>query len=154
MDEESILNAGDELPEFETVDQDGNNINSKNIVGKPSVIYFYPKDNTPGCTTEACEFRDNMNMFKDKGVDVYGVSTDSKESHKKFQEKYGLNFRLLVDKEKEISKKFGVLNDKTAKRTTFIVGPDGKIKYVFKSVSPKGHSMQVYEKMKELEMVD
>ncbi len=148
-----ILKAGQKIPEFNSVDQEGKAVSSSSIRGKPSVIYFYPRDDTPGCTVEACEFRDSMGDFSGLGVGVYGVSVDSEASHKKFHQKFGLNFPLIVDHEKKISESFGVLNGNSAKRTTFIADPDGNIVHVFEKVSPKGHSSEVHAKLKELKLI-
>ncbi len=144
-----LLSAGSKLPEFVTVDQDGKEISSKMIVGKPTVIYFYPKDDTPGCTVEACEFRDEMAEYTKKGIKVYGVSVDTLASHKKFQEKFKLNFPLLVDNEKKISEAFGVMGEKSAKRVTFLFDSKGNVIHVFPKVTPKGHTKEVMEKFKE-----
>ncbi|MCL4346284.1 MAG: peroxiredoxin [Candidatus Thermoplasmatota archaeon] len=148
-----LLDAGKTIPEFETVDQHGKRISSRDMKGKVSVIYFYPKDDTPGCTTEACEFRDSMEEYRKNGIEVYGISVDSENSHKKFNDKYSLNFTLLADKEKSISEKFGVLGGRVASRVTFIVDRDGKIRYVFPKVSPKGHSAEVIGKIRELNLI-
>lgn len=144
-----LLNEGSRIPEFETVDQDGKTVNSRSLMGKPSVIYFYPKDDTPGCTVEACEFRDEMEKYREKGINVYGVSVDSKASHKKFQEKFKLNFPLLVDDEKKISESFGVLGERSAKRVTYLFDSKGTVVHVFPKVTPKGHTQEVLNKFKE-----
>ena len=149
-----LLKTGSKIPEFETVDQQGNSIGSKAIKGKPAVIYFYPKDDTPGCTVEACEFRDNISQFREKGVNVFGVSVDDQKSHKKFEEKFNLNFPLLVDSSKKISEQFGVLGERSAKRVTFIVDSKGTVVYVYPKVSPKGHTEEVMNKLKELKLVN
>ncbi|MGP6206695.1 thioredoxin-dependent thiol peroxidase [Cuniculiplasma sp. SKW3] len=148
-----LLSVGSTIPEFETVDQHGNKVSSKNIKGKVSVVYFYPKDDTPGCTTEACEFRDSMEEYRKNGIEVYGISVDSENSHKKFTDKYSLNFTLLADKDKKISEMFGVLGERSAKRVTFIVDKEGKIRHVFPKVSPKGHSSEVIGKIRELNLI-
>lgn len=146
------LNVGSEAPDFETIDQDGRKVKLSDFKDKVVVLYFYPKDNTPGCTMEAKNFRDNMEIFKEKGIKVFGVSVDSSESHKKFEEKLGLNFTLLSDKQKDIVKKYGVLGLATAKRVTYII-KDGKIVYVYPKVSPKEHATEVYNKIKELNLI-
>ncbi len=148
-----LLNVGSTIPEFETVDQNGNKISSEKLLGKVSVVYFYPKDDTPGCTTEACEFRDSMDEYRKNGIEVFGISVDSEASHKKFVNKYSLNFTLLADKEKRISEMFGVLGERSARRVTFIVDREGKIQYVFPKVSPKGHSSEVIQKIRELKLI-
>jgi peroxiredoxin Q/BCP len=146
------LNIGDTAPDFETVDQDGTKVRLSDFKDEVVVLYFYPKDNTPGCTMEAKNFRDNIDMFKDKGIKVLGVSVDSSESHKKFQDKFNLNFTLLSDKQKDIVKKYGVMGLATAKRVTYII-KDGKIVYVYPKVSPKEHAKEVYDKIVELKLI-
>ncbi|MCL4314903.1 MAG: peroxiredoxin [Candidatus Thermoplasmatota archaeon] len=150
---EELLKAGMEAPDFESVDQDGKRVKLSEYRGKPVVLYFYPKDDTPGCTAEACNFRDNLNMFKDNGITVLGVSVDSTTSHKKFQQKYNLNFTLVSDKQKEIVSKYGVMGmHGTAKRVTYIIDRNGKIAHVYDHVSPNQHGVEVFEKMKELKL--
>ena len=146
------LNIGDTAPDFETVDQDGTKVRLSDFKDEVVVLYFYPKDNTPGCTMEAKNFRDNIDIFKDKGIKVLGVSVDSSESHKKFQDKFNLNFTLLSDKQKDIVKKYGVMGLATAKRVTYII-KDGKIVYVYPKVSPKEHAKEVYDKIVELKLI-
>ncbi len=148
-----LLKVGDPAPDFETVDQNGKTVRLSDFRGMPVVLYFYPKDNTPGCTVEAKNFRDNIDIFNSKAK-VIGVSVDSQESHMKFHEKLNLNFDLLSDKNKDIVKKYGVLGVATAKRVTYIIDKDGKIAYVFEKVKPDGHAKEVYEKMKELNIID
>ncbi len=115
------------------------------------VLYCYPKDNTPGCTIEAKNFRDNIDLFREKNIQVLGVSVDSEESHKKFETKFDLNFTLVSDKPKDITKKYGVLGLATAKRVTYIIN-NGKIVYVYPKVSPKEHAKEVYDKILELKL--
>ncbi len=148
-----LLNIGDTAPEFETIDQSGSKITLSQHKGTPVVLYFYPKDNTPGCTTEACNFRDNFAEFDKRGVKVIGVSLDSPDSHKKFSEKYGLNFTLASDKSKEISRKYHVLGLATAKRVTYIIDGQGRIAYVYQKVTPKEHAAEVLKKMRELGLI-
>ncbi|WMT51739.1 MAG: peroxiredoxin [Ferroplasma sp.] len=147
------LNVGDTAPDFEAVDQDGNKVRLSDFKNDVVVLYFYPKDNTPGCTMEAKNFRDNMDIFKDKGIKVLGVSVDSSESHKKFQDKFNLNFTLVSDKQKDIVKKYGVMGLATAKRVTYLI-KDGKIVFVYPKVSPKEHAKEVYDKIMELKLVE
>ncbi|ACD66849.1 alkyl hydroperoxide reductase/ Thiol specific antioxidant/ Mal allergen [Sulfurihydrogenibium sp. YO3AOP1] len=136
------------------IDEKGNEINFclKDYLGKDKdvILYFYPKDDTPGCTTEACDFRDNLNILQNYAI-VVGVSPDSIESHKKFKEKYGLNFILLSDKNKEVMKQYGAYGKKVMYgketegviRSTFIISPDGSIKKAWKNVKAKGHVEQI-----------
>jgi len=140
------LNVGDQAPAFEAKDSEGKTVRSTDVYGKSTVvIYFYPKDDTPGCTKEACGIRDDYGEFQKLGIPVYGVSFDSVESHQKFKTKYNLPFVLLADTGKQIAKAFGVADDKTrfAPRMTFIVGTDGKIAYVNRKVTPATHSTEI-----------
>ncbi|OGF53234.1 MAG: hypothetical protein A2Z21_09715 [Candidatus Fraserbacteria bacterium RBG_16_55_9] len=117
---------------------------------KPTVLYFYPKDDTPGCTKEACEFRDNAHEFKKLGAQVFGVSTDTAESHKQFIDKYGLTFTLLADPDAKISRSYGVLSEKGyAQRVTYLIR-EGVVRRVFLSVNPVGHSHEVLTALREL----
>jgi peroxiredoxin Q/BCP len=148
----STLKVGSKLPELEGVDQNGNKVNFKDLYGKPTVIYFYPMDSTPGCTKEACSFRDNKNSFE--GINVIGVSVQSPESHQRFFIKYSLNFTLVADTDKKISKAFGVLKlTGLDNRVTFIFDKDGVLKYVYEKVDPEGHAEEVLSKIKELNLV-
>lgn len=136
------------------IDENGREINFclKDYLGKGKdiILYFYPKDDTPGCTTEACDFRDNFNLLKDYAI-VVGVSPDSIENHKKFKEKYGLNFILLSDTEKKVMQEYGAYGEKTMYgkktmgviRSTFIIDTDGNIKKAWKNVKAKGHVDQI-----------
>lgn len=137
------LTEGTLAPRIETVDQDGRRV--KLDFQGVTVLYFYPKDDTPGCTAEACSFRDDLSEFARRGVRVYGVSTDDAESHKQFAQKFGLNFPLLADPDKKISQSYGVLSERGfAQRVTFII-KDGVIVKVFPKASPDGHSRAVLE---------
>ncbi|MCS7197627.1 MAG: peroxiredoxin [Candidatus Bipolaricaulota bacterium] len=142
------LPVGTPAPRIDTVDQDGKRV-TLDFQGL-TVLYFYPKDDTPGCTAEACSFRDDLSEFVRRGVKVYGVSTDDAESHKKFAQKYGLNFTLLADPDKKICRAYDVLNFLGfAQRVTFII-KDGVIVRVFPKVSPDGHSREVLQVLDEL----
>ena len=107
-----MLKIGDKMPDFEVMDQDGNKVSSKDLIGKKTIIYFYPKDNTSGCTAEACNLRDNHEALKAKGYNVVGVSKDSAKSHKNFKEKYSLPFTLLSDTSTEMLQAFGAWGEK------------------------------------------
>ncbi|EQB64774.1 MAG: hypothetical protein AMDU3_IPLC00004G0352 [Thermoplasmatales archaeon I-plasma] len=146
---ENELRIGDKAPDFE-LPPSSEKGKLSDLKGKVVVVYFYPKDFTPGCTTEACNFRDNFDDFKKRGIEVVGVSTDSENSHKKFVEKYELPFLLAPDSSKEISKKYNVLGMGTAKRVTFIIDKEGKIAYIFPKVSPKEHAKEVLDKILDL----
>ncbi|MCS6936393.1 MAG: peroxiredoxin [Candidatus Bipolaricaulota bacterium] len=142
------LTEGTPAPKIETVDQNGNRV-TLDFRGT-TVLYFYPKDDTPGCTAEACAFRDDLGEFERRGVKVYGVSTDDAESHQRFAKKYGLNFTLLADPEKKISRAYDVLNFMGfAQRVTFII-KDGVIVRVFPKVSPNGHSREVLQTLERI----
>ena len=143
--------TGERAPEFEAKDQDGNTVSLASFRGKPVVLYFYPKDDTPGCTAEACSFRDSMTILRDCGIVVMGVSVDSEESHAEFVSKYKLNFALLSDRKKSIVRAYGAESPfGTAKRVTYIIGPDEIIKYVFPHVRTKTHANDVLKKAEEL----
>jgi peroxiredoxin Q/BCP len=143
--------AGELAPDFEAQDQNGRKVALASFRGRPVVLYFYPKDNTPGCTAEACSFRDSMSILRDRGIVVLGVSVDSEESHARFADKYKLNFTLISDRRKIIVRAYGVESSfGIAKRVTFIIGPNGMIKHVFPRVSAKTHGEDVLKKLKEL----
>lgn len=148
------LNKGDIAPDFSAKDQNGNTVNLKDYKGKTVILYFYPKDDTPGCTKEACNFRDNYNMLIQKGMVVLGVSADDEESHKKFAEKYNLPFPLLADTDKKIIESYGVWGEKNMYgkksmgilRTTFIIDKDGKIQEIIKKVDTEAATEQILKK--------
>jgi peroxiredoxin Q/BCP len=145
------IKQGDSAPEFSGVDQDGQPISIKDYAGKKLVLYFYPKDDTPGCTAEACSLRDNYEHLQKAGYDVLGVSTDPVKSHKKFIDKYTLPFRLLSDTEKTVSEAFGVYGLKKfmgkeymgISRTTFLIDEKGIITEVISKVDTKKHAEQI-----------
>jgi len=151
-----MVEIGEIAPDFEVKDTFGKNAKLSDYKGKNVVLYFYPKDDTPGCTIEACKFRDDHLEYKKRGIEVLGVSLDSKESHQKFTEKFNLPFRLLADVESDISKKYGVYGEKKffgkklkgIKRTTFLIDKEGKIKHVFRNVKVKEHSEEILEMFK------
>lgn len=148
-----ILEAGVKAPEFELTDSQGNQHKLSDYAGQTIVVYFYPKDDTPGCTKEACSFRDSYQEFKQAGVEVIGISPDNEKSHTKFIDKYELPFILLSDPDHQVCEAFGVWGLKKYMgreydgvfRTTFIIGPEGEIKRVFKNVKPADHSQEVLE---------
>lgn len=138
-----MIEKGDSLPDFELENQHGEIVKSENI--ENAIIYFYPKADTPGCTKEACGFRDSIEALDRESLEVYGISTDNVEEQKKFAEKYGLNFDLLADKEGGVTKKFGVITDSGhAERTTFVI-ENGEVDKVFRKVDPEGHVEEVLE---------
>lgn len=147
----STLKVGDKIPAFKVKDFEGEDVTNEDMVGSPFVLYFYPKDDTSGCTTQACEFRDLMDGFDDLDVLVVGVSPDSPESHKKFMEKNELNFPLLCDQKLEMAKAFGVTKDGTSvTRSTFFCDEDGVIVWIETPVTPEGHAERVISVIEEL----
>ncbi len=148
-----MLKEGDKAPDFTTKDQNGNTVKLSDYKGKKVVLYFYPKDDTPGCTKEACSFRDADDVYNKKGIKVFGVSTDSEKSHQKFISKFQLPFDLLADTEKEIVEKYGVWGEKSmygkkymgTMRKTFLIGEDGKIAKIFDKVNVSEHAGEVLE---------
>jgi peroxiredoxin Q/BCP len=145
------LKVGDKAPDFTVNDQDGNTVSLDNFKGKKIVIYFYPKDNTPGCTAESCNLRDNYTALQAAGYEVLGVSTDSEKSHQKFIEKQNLPFRLLADTEKQLHEKYGTWVEKSmygrkymgTARTTFIIDENGIIEDIIEKVKTKEHTSQI-----------
>ncbi len=149
---------GKSAPAF-TLDTDaGERLSLKELKGKPVVLYFYPKDDTSGCTTEACEFRDAFPRFKKSKAVILGVSPDSVKSHQKFKAKYDLPFTLLADTEHEVAEKYGVWKEKSMygrkymgiERTTFVIDGAGKIVKIFSKVKPAGHADEVEQALREL----
>lgn len=146
-----MLKIGDMMPYFEVVDQDGNKVTSDDLKGKKTIVYFYPKDNTSGCTAEACNLRDNYEALKAKGYNVVGVSKDSAASHRKFADKYELPFTLLSDATAKMQQDFGVWGEKTmcgrkymgTIRRTFIFNEDGILEQIIEKVDTKNHAAQI-----------
>jgi peroxiredoxin Q/BCP len=145
------LREGDDAPGFTATTDSGGKLSLSDLKGRNVILYFYPKDDTPGCTKEACAFRDEFGAFKDKGAVVLGVSTDPEKSHRKFVEKYKLPFQLLADEDRKIVQAYGVWGQKSfmgrkyegTHRVTFLIGPDGKIKKVWPEVKPADHAREV-----------
>lgn len=152
------LNIGDPAPSFEGMDGEGNKISSKSLQGRPFVLYFYPKDDTPGCTKEACHFRDLKPGFDQHKVELIGVSPDTPDSHQKFAVKYGLNFKLVSDPNHQICKSFDVWQEKESFgkismgiiRTTFIIDKKGIIRWMERPVQVEGHADRVLEALKTI----
>jgi peroxiredoxin Q/BCP len=139
-----LLPVGSPAPTFTTQAHDGTKVDLAKLKGKYVVLYFYPKDDTPGCTKEACDIRDNWTKMQKAGVAVFGVSTQDNGSHKAFAEKYKLPFPLLPDDKGEIAAKYKVpVVDGKARRITYLIGKDGKIKHVWPKVTPVGHSAEI-----------
>jgi peroxiredoxin Q/BCP len=148
------LQVGDKIPNFSAKDNDGNDFDSSSIIGKkPVVFYFYPKDNTPGCTAQACSFRDQYEDFKDLGAEVIGISSDSIASHEKFIQKYQLPFILLSDSDKKIRNLFGVKPDLFGLlpgRVTYVADKNGIIQLVFDSISATNHIPRALDSIKKM----
>ncbi|WP_395044839.1 peroxiredoxin [Flavobacterium sp.] len=147
------LKIGDKIPNFKLNDANGNLFESSSLLGKPSVIYFYPKDNTAGCTAQACSFRDQYEDFKDLGAAVIGISSDSVSSHQKFAKQYKLPFVLLSDASKKIRKLFGVptgMFGLIPGRVTYVADKEGIIKMIFDSMMPKNHISNALKAIKKM----
>lgn len=150
------LSVGDRAPEFSLPDQTGKPVNLKSLRGKQVVLYFYPKDNTPGCTKEACGFRDALSRIQRTNAVVLGVSLDGQASHQKFSANYNLPFPLLSDEDKTVSKAYGVYKQKSLygrkfwgiERSTFVIDPAGTIKAMFRNVKVDGHPEAVLDALK------
>lgn len=148
-----IVSIGDKAPDFSASDETGRNWSLKSLKGKTVVLYFYPKDNTSGCTVEACDFRDRYDAFVKQGARIIGVSPDAAKSHASFKAKHGLPFPLLVDEDKTICKAYGVWQEKTlygrkfmgVVRSTFVIGKDGRVARALRKVSVAGHAESVLE---------
>ncbi|HNC75348.1 MAG TPA: thioredoxin-dependent thiol peroxidase [Elusimicrobiota bacterium] len=146
-----MLEIGDKAPAFTALDQDGKKVSLSDFKGKQVVLYFYPKDMTPGCTVEACAFRDGHGALQKAGAVVLGVSKDPVPSHKKFSDKFSLPFSLLADEDLKIMKAYGAWGEKSlygrkfmgTLRVTYIINSNGKIKAVFKKVKPAGHDREI-----------
>jgi len=150
------LKEGDPAPDFEVQDDEGKPFRLAGLKGKDVVLYFYPKADTPGCTKEACNFRDTISEFKKRGAVVIGVSPDTPGSQAKFKAKYELTFPLLGDEDHQVAEAYGVWKEKSAygkqymgvERTTFLIGKDGRIRHIFEKVKPDGHADEVLAAMK------
>ncbi len=149
------MKTGDHIPDFLGIDQDGESVKASDFKGKKLALYFYPKDNTPGCTAQACSLRDSYDEFLDAGYEIVGVSTDSEKSHRKFIEKHSLPFRLIADTEKKLVNQFGVWREKSMMgkkymgvvRTTFLIDENGVINHIIegRSVNTKNHARQLLD---------
>lgn len=150
------MNIHDKAPDFTLQDENGKEISLKDLRGKTAVLYFYPRADTPGCTIEACGFRDTYSKIQKTGAVLLGVSPDTVAAEKKFSEKFNLPFPLLADADKKVAHAFGVMKEKNmygkkvmgVARTTFVIGPDGKIEHIFEKVKPDGHAEEVLEYLK------
>lgn len=146
-----MLSVGDVAPSFTLPDQDGTAVSLAGLKGTPVVLYFYPKDDTSGCTTQACEFRDAWDAVQATGAVVLGVSPDGEASHRKFRDKHGLPFPLLVDADHAVAERYGAWGEKSMYgrtyqgilRTTFVIDAKGRIRHIFTKVKPRGHAAEV-----------
>ncbi len=146
---------GDKAPNFSGTNQHGGKTSLADFKGRPVVLYFYPKDNTPGCTKQACNLRDNWSALQERGIAVVGVSADSEESHQRFADKFSLPFPLIADTDKRILNKYGAWGEKNMygrkkmgiKRTTFLIGADGKIVHVFKRPKTADHTAEILSRL-------
>ena len=150
-----MISEGQSAPDIELESDTGDRVKLADFRGKTVVLYFYPKDDTPGCTTEACEFRDTYDRFREQGVEVIGVSPDPVESHQKFKSKHELPFPLLADPEHKLADAYGVWGEKKnmgrtymgITRSTFVIDPDGKIAKAMVGIKPAGHAAQILEQL-------
>lgn len=149
----TTLHTGIKAPAFTAKDQDGNTVSLKDFKGQKLVLYFYPQDNTPTCTNQACNFRDNFSLLKKQGIAVVGVSPDQEKSHKKFEQKFELPFTLLADPDRKIIEAYGVWGWKKfmgrefmgVHRTTFLINEKGVIEHIIEKVKSKEHTAQIME---------
>ena len=143
----NLPQQGQPLPDLDLTAEDGEHLGTAELKGQKTVLYFYPKDDTPGCTKEACAFRDRMDDYAEADIRVYGVSLDSPESHREFRAKYNLNFPLLTDEGGRASEALGVLreNRRSANRVTFLLDPEGTISRVYPEVSPETHADEILQ---------
>jgi peroxiredoxin Q/BCP len=152
------LNVGDQAPDFTLLSDQGKSISLNNLRGKRIVLYFYPKDDTPGCTKEACDFRDTLPRFAAKNTEIIGISKDKPARHQKFKQKYNLPFTLLSDENAEVCVTYGVINKKSLfgksflgiQRSTFLIDEQGIIRHIWRKVKVNGHSQQVLDELLNL----
>jgi peroxiredoxin Q/BCP len=150
-----VIEEGKPAPDFELESDGGKTVKLSDFQGRPVVLYFYPKDDTPGCTTEACEFRDAYDVFRERGAEVLGVSPDDVASHGKFKTKYELPFTLLADPDHEVAEQYGVWGEKKFAgrtsvgiiRSTFIIDQEGNVARAMKGIKPAGHAAQVLDSL-------
>jgi peroxiredoxin Q/BCP len=150
-----VIEEGKPAPDFELQSDTGETVKLSDLKGHPVVLYFYPKDDTPGCTVEACEFRDSYNVFRERGAEILGVSPDDVASHGKFKSKYELPFTLLADPEHEVAEKYGVWGERNSygkksmgiKRSTFIIDSDGNVARAMMGIKPAGHASEVLDSL-------
>ena len=148
-----MVEEGKPAPEFELLSDEGTTVRLSDLRGKPVVLYFYPKDDTPGCTTESCEFRDAYDVFRERGAEILGVSPDGEKSHAKFKSKYGLPFPLLADPDHVAAEAYGVWVEKSMlgkkymgiNRSTFLIDADGNVAKAMLGIKPAGHASEVLD---------
>lgn len=158
MTEDGWLEEGKKAPAFSLKDESGKSVKLSELKGQPVVVYFYPKDDTPGCTTEACAFRDRLSEISASGAVIVGVSADDAASHQKFRDKYELNFPLLVDKDHKLAEKYGAWREKNMygkksmgiQRSTFLIDSEGRVAKIWKRVKVDGHDQQVIDAIADL----
>ena len=150
-----MIEEGNPAPDFELQSDTGETVKLSDLKGRPVVLYFYPKDDTPGCTVEACEFRDSYDEFRERDAEIIGVSPDDVASHGKFKSKYELPFTLLADPEHEVAEKYGVWAERNSygkksmgiKRSTFIIDSDGNVARAMMGIKPAGHASEVLDSL-------
>jgi thioredoxin-dependent peroxiredoxin len=150
-----VINEGDQAPDFTLQSDAGTDVTLSSLRGRPVVLYFYPKDDTPGCTTEACEFRDAYDVFRERGAEVLGVSPDDVTSHEKFKTKHELPFTLLADPDHKVAEDYGVWGERKyagksymgINRSTFIIDADGKVARAMLGIKPAGHASEVLDSL-------
>jgi peroxiredoxin Q/BCP len=150
-----VIEEGKPAPDFELQSDTGETVKLSDLKGRPVVLYFYPKDDTPGCTVEACEFRDSYDVFRERGAEILGVSPDDVASHGKFKSKYELPFTLLADPEHQVAEKYGVWVERNSygkksmgiKRSTFIIDSDGNVARAMMGIKPAGHASEVLDSL-------
>jgi peroxiredoxin Q/BCP len=150
-----VIEEGTPAPDFELQSDTGETVKLSDFYGRPVVLYFYPKDDTPGCTTEACEFRDAYDVFRDRGAEVLGVSPDDVRSHEKFKQKYELPFTLLADPSHQVAEQYGVWGERKfagkrylgITRSTFVIDSDGKVARAMRGIKPAGHATEVLDSL-------
>jgi peroxiredoxin Q/BCP len=150
-----MIKVGDKLPDFEGVLTSGEKLNSKNLLGKWVVLFFFPKAFTPGCTNEVCSINNNIENLKKLGVEIFGISKDNLSTQRRFKEKYNLKYELIADESGDIIRSFGI-SKKTgsAERKTFIINPDGKIAHIFEKVDVKNHGKEIEDVLRSLYVVN
>ena len=141
----SPLSEGQMAPDFKISDESGKEVSLRDLKGKNLVLYFYPKDDTPGCTIEACQFRDQFADFQKRNVQIFGISFDNSQSHQAFKQKFSLPFPLLVDAKGQLAQAFGVKGEKYPDRDTILIDAQGKVLKILRGVKPQGHAQEILQ---------